>query len=111
MLQPFPDTACRHHTPAGLANSSIAGTLQHIMQVPQARPGTRRGRFSKLAVPVWTPYLQRKQYPVNAVPSWVAASPRRPSMKILHLAACAAVLGVVVLPPRPAAAQGSGELL
>src|SRR5215510_6861786 len=44
MPQPFPDTACRHHTPGGLANSSIAGTLQHIMQVPQARPGTRCGR-------------------------------------------------------------------
>jgi hypothetical protein len=26
-----------------LANSSIAGTLQHIMQVPQERPGTSRG--------------------------------------------------------------------
>src|SRR6266436_8237533 len=72
MLQPFPDTACRHHTPGGLANSSIAGTLQHIMQVPQARPGTRRGRSgvanstpfirsSSLRV-----YLQRTQYSVNA---------------------------------------------
>jgi hypothetical protein len=27
-----------------LANSSIAGTLQHIMQAPQARPGTRGGK-------------------------------------------------------------------
>jgi hypothetical protein len=43
MPQPLPDTACLHHTPGGLANSSIAGTLQHIMQVPQERPGTSRG--------------------------------------------------------------------
>src|SRR5262249_53379171 len=44
MPHPLPDTACRHHTPGGFANSSIAGTLQHIMQVPQVRPGTRGGR-------------------------------------------------------------------
>src|SRR5712691_10625364 len=72
ILQPFPDTACRHHTHGGLANSSIAGTLQHIMQVPQARPGTRCGgsgianaapfmRSSSLRA-----YLQRTQYSVNA---------------------------------------------
>jgi hypothetical protein len=46
MSQPLPETACRHHTPGGLANSSIAGTLQHIMQVPQARPATRWGAWS-----------------------------------------------------------------
>src|SRR5579883_704619 len=38
MLQPLPETACRHHTPGGFANSSIAGTLQHIMQVPRRGP-------------------------------------------------------------------------
>src|SRR5271165_5071134 len=43
MPQPLPETACLHHTPGGFANSSIAGTLQHIMQVPQERPGTSRG--------------------------------------------------------------------
>ena len=71
MPQPLPDTACLHQTPGGLANSSIAGTLQHIMQVPQARPGTRWAgsvqRRSKCAVPMrrlsgLRAYLQRKQY-------------------------------------------------
>ena len=43
MLQPLPDAACWHQTPAGLLSSSICGTLQHIMQEPQARPGTSLG--------------------------------------------------------------------
>src|ERR1700722_18998538 len=54
MPQPLPETACLHHTPGGLANSSIAGTLQHIMQVPQERPGTSRGA-SKRASPWVSP--------------------------------------------------------
>src|SRR6516164_2482186 len=43
MRQPLPGAACWHQMPAGLANSSIWGTLQHIMQEPQARPGTSCG--------------------------------------------------------------------
>src|SRR4051812_38169067 len=43
MPHPLPRAACWHHTPGGLLNSSICGTLQHIMHEPQARPGTRRG--------------------------------------------------------------------
>ena len=51
---------------------AFAGTLQHMMHVPQARPGTRCGRpgvansasfmrSSRLRV-----YLQRTQYSINA---------------------------------------------
>src|SRR5215470_3135287 len=104
MLQPFPDTACRHHTPGGLANSSIAGTLQHIMQVPQARPGTRYGgsgvansspfmRRSSLRA-----YLERTQYCVNAV-GWCRRQRGRVTMTkdTMHLAMFTAVAGSLLM--------------
>src|ERR1700730_2767811 len=65
MPQPLPDTACLHHTPGGFAHSSIAGTLQHIIHVPQARPGMSWGSsaVSNSVVFMWTSglrvYLQR----------------------------------------------------
>src|SRR6266478_3281246 len=104
MLQPFPDTACRHHTPGGLANSSIAGTLQHIMQVPQARPGTRCGgsgiansspfmRSSGLRA-----YLQRAQYSINAARPCRWQRGRVTMTKdTMHLAAFTAIGGSLLM--------------
>src|SRR2546427_11866497 len=40
MPHPFPGRQCVHHWPAGFANSATLTTLQHRVQVPQARPGT-----------------------------------------------------------------------
>jgi hypothetical protein len=39
MPQPLPVIAWRHHWPVGFCNSSMSGSLQHIMQVPHALPG------------------------------------------------------------------------
>src|ERR1700719_305137 len=123
MPQPLPDTACLHHTPGGFANSSIAGTLQHIMHVPQARPGTRCGgsgaansapfmRSSSLRV-----YLQRKQYSVNAAVA-ISQPLRRASMteNNLRLATYWALCGSALLAnslfaPAPALPPGAEEPL
>src|SRR3984893_17675876 len=123
MPQPLPDTACLHHTPGGFANSSIAGTLQHIMHVPQARPGMSWGSsaVSNSVVFMWTSglrvYLQRKQYSVNAAVA-ISQPLRRASMTennlrlATYLALCgSALLANSLLAPAPALPQGADELL
>src|SRR5215470_11506622 len=98
MLQPLPETACLHHTPGGFANSSIAGTLQHIMHVPQVRPGTRCGRseFANSAAFMGTSgvrgYIQQTQYSVNGMQAAAMQHPETSMVRdIIRLATFAAI--------------------